>query len=157
MRGHFVKIKRSEFEALWNDRSKRVVDIAEHFGMCLRATTARAKSYGLELRGLKTKKPKIADSELFREMYEAGVGSEDLAAHFDVTYRTIANTAKRLDLPPRLRGKRPKVGLREFLTAKELGREAADIRAEWWLAEMVDRKAPHANRKQPSTEGAHAA
>lgn len=138
---HFRRISRAEFAAMWADRSITRREIAASVGLSEKGVSCRAKAYGLALRGLRTKRPSIKDESLFRAMWGAGVGCDDLARYFKVDRRTIDNTRARLELPMRYKGQRPKMTAAQFFMRETAKAEQAQLR----LAEMVD--APYFGRR----------
>lgn len=144
---HFRRVARTEFTALWQDSATPIRVIAAHYGMCPDSIRRRAVMLGLPPRGPYIKPPHITPDqcEFFRAAWAMGCGIEDMAAHFDVTARTISNTVARLGLEKRGGGKRPKATIAKIL-AKMAQIRANDAlkatakadRAAWVNAEMMD-------------------
>jgi hypothetical protein len=143
---HFRRISSRDLAAMWADRSITRAQIAATVGLSERAVTMRVKAMGLPLRGRDTKRPSITDKALFADLWWCGVGSSEIAAHFGVGPRTVANTRDRLGLPNRHPGKRPAMTLaaffiarREIALAKAMAKTAELEQAQFRLAEMWDR------------------
>jgi len=120
-----------------------IAQIASEFGISRRALCVRAKQIGLS-RGLKSKKPCITptDEPLFTSMWQAGIGNEEISDHFKISARTVVNTCKRIGLPARGPGQRPKMTLAQFFEAQlgELMAHQARIEQLHLMnAEMVDK------------------
>lgn len=135
---HFRRMSRAEFCAMYLDTSISVADIAQAVGLSKRAVSKRARSYGIEVRSKASKRPHIVDTTLFSEVWTAGIDAGEMAAHFGVSYRTVANTADRLGLPKRRKGQRAKISLAEFLLLRSLTRAARDEEAALARADMRD-------------------
>ena len=139
---HFKRIPPAMLRARYAD-DVPMAQIASEFGISVRALNRRAKNLGLS-RGPRAKKPLIrqADAGLFASMWVAGVERSEVAAHFGISARTVANTCKRLALPSRAKGARPKLTLAQFFEAQlgELMAQQARIEQAHILnAEMADK------------------
>lgn len=140
---HFVRLSNAALRAAWRDKSRTVISIAAEFGLSTRAIRVRAKALGEPVRSHNTKRPSItpAMEPLFKEAYAAGVKSADLAGHFKISERTVANTVERLRLPKRGQGRRSGIGMADFLQSRavaSLARTAAAEQAAMIQAEMAD-------------------
>lgn len=122
---HFKKIPPAKFERLWADKTITRAEIGRQVGLCEGAVFMRAKAMKLALRGLASKTPHIKDTELFKVMWMAGAGVDDIAAHFKVTPRTVGNTRERLGLKPRNRGQRPTATVMGILMARQAAADRA--------------------------------
>lgn len=120
-----------------------IVAMAAEFGIGPRGLARRAKKLGLS-RGHSTKKPHIkpTDEGLFASMWRAGIATDEIAAHFKVSGRTVINTCRRMGLTPRAKGTRPKMTLAQFFEAQLgelLARQAQIEQFHLTAAEMVDK------------------
>ena len=124
-----------------------VRQIASKYHMCVDSISRRAINMGLEPRGPHTKRPHITPEQcgLFEAAWQLGCGVDDLAAHFDVTRRTVGNTVTRLGLTKRVPGTRPKTTVAAILAkmaqmrANDAMRATAKAdHAAWKNAEMLD-------------------
>lgn len=106
---HFRRLSRAQFAALWADRSMTVDEVGRIVGLSRRGTTRRAAAYGLALRGKASKRPTIKDTDAFALLWREGVATQQIAEHFGVSNRTVANTVTRLCLQNRQQGERPRV------------------------------------------------
>jgi hypothetical protein len=135
---------------MWRDQKMTIRDIAIFLEITPQAVQYRAKSRGLPSRrgypeAARTAQRKLPEKE-FTHMWLAGVPSKDIIAHFGVSHRTPAKTARRLGLPPRGRGWHAKTTLRDYLQAKItllMAREAKITRAAMRDAEMIDKLNPN--------------
>jgi hypothetical protein len=139
---HFKRISPATLRARYGDGVPTAV-IAAEFGIGRRALCRRAKKLGLS-RGFKTKKPCITpkDEPLFASMWRAGIASGEIADHFKISARTVVNTCKRIGLPARGLGQRPKLTLAQFFEAQlgELMAHQARVEQLHMInAEMVDK------------------
>lgn len=141
---HFRRISPAALADMWADRELTRAEIAQRVGLSDRGLTQRIKAIGLPLRGFaNTKRPSIhpRDEPLFRALWVAGVGCEEIATHFGCDTRTVGHTCRRLSLPPRRPGTRPKATIEQFRQA-QLGRvlalDAALEQAAIINAEMAD-------------------
>lgn len=126
------KINREAFEVLWFKPTVSIQQMADAMGVKRQAVTWRARSFGLPDR-TKMRARKI-QPELFREMWEAGVSTHEIARHFGLSCHSSACAmARHLDLPRRVRGKSGKMNggcaatitVREFYEMKLARRMAA--------------------------------
>jgi hypothetical protein len=120
-----------------------IASMAAEFGIGPRGLARRAKTLGL-VRGHNTKKPHIkqTDEGLFASMWRAGIGTDEIAAHFKVSGRTIINTYQRLGLTPRVKGQRPKMTIAQFFElqlGELMARQAQIEQLHLTAAEMVDK------------------
>ena len=147
---HFRRISPSALRAAWLDPDRRVKDIAAEVNLSPRALRVRVRAIGLDVRSLATKKPSISTDQeaLFCLAWRAGVGLQDMAAHFGVSARTVANTRCRLCLPGRINGTKPRTtmahllaSVRERELAGQMARAAQLEQAAMINAELVDRVA----------------
>lgn len=100
-----ANIKREDLAPLWERLDIRTEDMARALGVSRAGLSYHAlKKLGLPSR-VKNRKCAIRDVELFKAMWEAGVGSAEIAAHFGL-YGTGCVTTRRtkLGLPPRKKG-----------------------------------------------------
>lgn len=101
------QVSNAEFRRLWTDRSLTVAQIGALLGITEQAVASRAKTRGLPKRGHGKchAGPILPAREVeFRAMYQGGVQTKAMAAHFCVAASTIASTAARLGLPRRGKG-----------------------------------------------------
>lgn len=137
-----IKTSHAEFLRLWNDMTLTTEEIGRRLGIHQTNVCVRAKSRGLPPRGQGVKH-RIRDTDLFREMWEAGVMVDDMAAHFKVFTSTIGRTRRRLGLQGRKRGGNPvSLTLEQFLhdrLARQMARTAMQETLMLLDAGVIDR------------------
>lgn len=140
----FIRIPPAALRAAYADPDRTMDSIAAEFGISMRGLRKRIKAIGEAPRSLATKRPSIttAQEPLFRRAWAEGVPAGDIAAHFGVSYRTIANTVDRLGLPKRRPGVKSKARIAHIVQermAAAMARTAAIEQAAMINAEMADR------------------
>lgn len=130
----YLRIPNAEIARRWLDTSQTRAQIAQDLGICTRQLTIRAKALGLAVRGLKTSKPIITDTEEFTFLWGANVSVHEIGGYFGVSFSAVYRTARRLGLAMRGQGKREFTPLVRVL----MEREAAKDRARWREADMID-------------------
>lgn len=108
-----LKLSAAEFKRLWQDPTLTTEEIGRRLGIHQTAVCKRATARGFAPRGSMARIA-ILDTDLFREMWDAGVQIKDMARHFDVSGSNIKRTRQRLGLPNRTRG-----NSRSFLTLEQ--------------------------------------
>lgn len=97
-------ITRSDLEPLWSRLDIPTRVIAERLGVTRQGLSCKAQALGLPSRG--RNRMKFSDDDLFRRMWNAGVCSTEMAAHFGYSHRSAVGTRRRaLGLPRRVRGR----------------------------------------------------
>ena len=123
-----------EFRKLWADESLRVRDIAAHFGLLTRVVEAHAVRMQLPQR--RKGQPRIyAFPADFAEMWAAGVPAKEIAEIVGCCLALVSTEARRRKLPRRKKCRGGKVPM----LAYQMEKSAKDERAQWAVAEMVDR------------------
>lgn len=146
------------FAKLWANHSIPTARIAEAMGITRQGASWHAHRMGLPSRA-KLRLTKH-DPVLLAEMWNAGVSTDEIAAHFGMAHNSCAgNAARRLGLPPRVRGASGKhnggwVGnlpIAAFFEQKLAARMAETARieqAQIKLAEMWDQPGHHTSGKR---------
>lgn len=124
------RVSPAEFRRLWFDQSLRVEDIAAQLGITRQAVTCRARVRGLPSRRTLRVYPVLINDPEFADMYLAGVGARELAAHYGCHRLLIPKTAARLGLPPRSRGWMPLITMADYRQQRLAKRMAAVAKAE---------------------------
>ena len=130
----------AEFRRLWLDESIAVGQIGALLGISQQAVSSRADRRGLPPRRMGPP-PTITDDALFCAMWAAGVANLEMAQHFGIHERTVRNHVKRLGLARRTGGNNHGITSRQFIQDRALAQmraDAAEVKAQWRLAEMVD-------------------
>lgn len=130
----------AEFRRLWGDPNLTQGQIGAMLGIKQHAVSLRGKLRGFPPRPMGPE-PAITDDATFRSMWAARVKSQHIADHFGVALRTVTKHAARLKLPEKPRGRGLSITLSEYHELQLLERlkaSAAETRAQWALAEMVD-------------------
>lgn len=100
----------AEFERLWNDLSLTQGEIGEKLGITRAAVRFRAKRRGLPARGYTdVMLRRDYDADLLRQMWDARVHSEDIAAHFGFPHTCMNHYRRKLGLKSRGHGGRIEV------------------------------------------------
>ncbi|MCA0204319.1 MAG: hypothetical protein LCH92_08255 [Proteobacteria bacterium] len=106
----------AEFRRLWDDMSITQTEIGAMLGITEQAVNLRAKKRGFPPRGYPRKRmSKPVDRDLFAAMWAAGVGNQDIADHFAVSYFSVRHYRDRFGLQSRGRcGKFPAISIKAF-------------------------------------------
>jgi hypothetical protein len=143
------KINEEVFKLLWADLNIKTERIAQAMGVTRQAVQWRAKHMGLPSR--EKNRAMKHDPKLLAEMWDAGVSSAAIAAHFGMADHTSASqAARKMGLRPRVRGPSgyrnggwlPTITVEEFTQirlAKAMAAAARSEQAAMINAEMVDR------------------
>ena len=97
------QVSMAVFTRLWNDPTLTTSDIGAILGIHQSRVCQRAQTRGLPPRGSLVRIA-IRDTDMFREMWDAGVKIEDMARHFKVGRANIKRACKRLGTAPRGKG-----------------------------------------------------
>lgn len=143
---HFRRIAPAVFRAAWLDRSRLLSELSVEFGLSERALRERAKAMGLPVRASLGRELAIDGDRaaLFVMLWNAGACGPDLARHFKVSLRCVANTRERLGLDPRQNGWKPTTtvsAIMEERLGRLMLRNARIEQAAMINAELVDRVA----------------
>lgn len=133
-------ISNAEFRRLWLDMSITTAQIGEQLGISQQAGCARASTRGLPKRR-KGPAPTVSEDEVFRAMWISGVSNLEMAKRLGISERTVRNHVSRLGLDRRCGGTNHGITAEEFAQAQMIARmrdDAALVKAQWKLAEMVD-------------------
>ena len=141
---HFRRIAPAVFRAAWLDRSRYLSDLSKEFGLSERALRERAKTMGLPVRAPLGRELSITgpNEALFIIFHRRGVAAPEIARHFKVSLRCIANTRDRLGLEPRRNGWKPTTTISQIMEERlghRMARAARVEQAAMINAEMVDR------------------
>ncbi|ATG35925.1 MULTISPECIES: hypothetical protein [Phaeobacter] len=99
-----ANITKETLAPLWGRHDIPTERIATALGVTRQAVSYKAKSLGLPSRA-KVRRCYV-DNETFTRMWNAGVCTSDMAAHFGYTHRSAIGARRRiLGLPARTRGK----------------------------------------------------
>lgn len=137
------QVSSAEFRALWCDLSLTCTEIGARLGITQAAVSARAQMRDLPPRPYGPV-PLISNNAGFAKMWAAGVHGREMAKAFGVSEKTVRNHAKRLKLPKRTGGQGHGITAAQYaeqVIAAGMRAESSAVRAQWALAEMVDRKA----------------
>lgn len=94
---------RDVFAKLWCDHSIPSQRIADAIGITRACVSWHAKRMGLPSRAKLRRQ--IINDDVLRDMWAAGVATDEIARHFGVAHRScVSNAARRLGLPKRQRG-----------------------------------------------------
>lgn len=103
-----TKFDQQIFEKLWNNHSVPTSRIAQAMGMTRQGVSWWAKNLGLPSRAHVRKQ--LFEEKLFREMWEAGVSTSDIARHFGAAHHSCSSVfARKMGLPKRTKGKSGKM------------------------------------------------
>jgi hypothetical protein len=127
-------VSEAEFRRMWLDASLTAREIGERLGVTEQAVRCRAISRGLPPRKGGGGKFRKIDPERFRRMWDANVGSADIARAFRVTQPCVNLRAREWGFPKRNCTRWNMVPLVRFLLAETARETEAALR----LAEMVD-------------------
>ena len=101
----------AEFRRMWDDMSLSMTEIGSRLGISPQAAALRGKKRGFPLRGYpseKMQKVTNCDFEMFRRMWDAGVHSKYIAAHFGIATNSVRHYRRRFGLKSRGHGGRIK-------------------------------------------------
>lgn len=97
-------LTREALEPLWFRHEVSLDRIAGALGVTRQGLIYKARQLGLPPRGKNRKPQKKGPDELFREMWLAGVHTEDMAAYFGYSCRSaVSMRARKMGLPRRTR------------------------------------------------------
>jgi hypothetical protein len=128
------RVSEAEFRRMWLDESLTSREIGERLGVTEQAVRWRAKVRGLPHRKGGGGKFRKIDPVRFRAMWDANVGSADIARAFGVCQPCVNLRAREWGFPKRNCTRWNMVPLARFLWAETARKEQAALR----LAEMVD-------------------
>lgn len=112
----FPKVSEAALRRAWADSSMTAAEAAQSLGISCGALRDRAAHRGLPAR--RNGRPISVPVEEFSEMWNAGVGPKELAAHFGVAWpSSLFETARRLGLRRFARGE-PRISLADFQMMK---------------------------------------
>lgn len=127
-------VSEAEFRRMWMDETITAREIGEQLGVSEQAVRFRAKNRGLPPRKGGGGKFRKIDPVRFRRMWDANVGSADIARAFGVTQPGVNLRARQWGFPKRNCTRWNMVPLVRFLWAETARQEQAAMK----LAEMVD-------------------
>jgi len=125
------QIPAAAIRRVWLDERLTTAQAAAEVGLTRANLWRRAMALDLPPRK-NGRRFEIMDTERFKRMWSAGVHGPAMAEQFGVTYSAVRATARRLGLPPRPLGSRPKVTLYDFLQmelAERMSASAAGVNA----------------------------
>ncbi len=116
------RIPNAEIRRVWADMSLTTAEAAAQVGLSRSSLWLRARALNLPPRA-KGRREVLPTDQLVA-MWNAGVLSHDIAAHFGCHFLTVCQTARRLKLARRALGRRQRVTLADFLQAQTATRMA---------------------------------
>lgn len=141
-----IRMSNADFRALWFDLSISSAEIGRRLGISGSAVRQRARARGLPTRGYNRYGQYLIGPDRqaeFVALWQAGVLSRDIAAHYSTHCITIADNAARLGLPRRGKSWQHRgITLAEYRQRQinaALSASAAETRAQILLGEMADR------------------
>lgn len=96
-----AKISYNELQALWNDATLSLNDIAEQFNVSTNTVRNYAKKYGLEQRQTNKQNinnPLFTKDELYNLYIEEGLSTQKIADKYNTTTATVYNYLKRFNI-----------------------------------------------------------
>lgn len=148
MTAHRGKIvSKAEFKRMWEDLSMTLPEIGAILDINPTAVRKRAIKRGLPGRTVRRRRTPIDEARI-KAMLLARVDRLEIAADLKISKNTVVRWSDRLGLSTRL-GK-PLLTLAQFnekCLFEKMQADAAEVRAHWALAEMVDRAAHSSGRR----------
>lgn len=132
------KMSNAEFSRLWNNPEIPAQQIADDLGISRQAVLSRALLRGLSKRKGGAGSGRKIDPVVMRAMWDANVGATEIAKHFGITNcNSVSKRARLWGFPPRNCNRHNSISVLAFF----MRADAQEMRAQWELAEMVDRAA----------------